>query len=89
MTNEWAGIAALVGGVAFVASLGNDPTLYFTGSVGAFYPMTTFNSDEYGNGPDRLRYAYFDRPYFWRSGVRFDRVSVVREGRRGYEFHRG
>jgi len=89
MTNEWAGIAIGVGGVAFEASLSSDPTLYFSGSVGAFYPMTTFNSDENGSGWHHLRYAYFNRPYFWRSGVRYDRVSVTSGGRSGYEFRRG
>jgi hypothetical protein len=88
MTNEWSGIAALSGGVALVGALSDDPTLFFAGSVGAFFSISLYNSDEYGNPTQRLRYAYFNRPFFWRNGVRFNRESVTRNGQRGYEFRR-
>jgi hypothetical protein len=88
MTNEWLSIAAISGGVALAGALNNDPTLCFDGSVGAFFSIQVYNSDRYGNATDRLRYAYYSRPYFWRNGGRFNRVSVTQNGRQGYEFRR-
>jgi hypothetical protein len=88
MTNEWSSIAAISGGVALLGVLTHDPTLYFAGSVGAFYSLGLYNSDQYGDSRQRLRYAYFNRPYFWRDGTRFNRISVNINGQRGYEFRR-
>jgi len=89
MTNEWSNIALLFGGIAVAGALTDDPRLFFAGSVGAFYALGSFNADQYGNGTARMRWAYFNRPYFWRAGVRFDRVSVNVGGHAGYEFRRG
>lgn len=88
MTNEWSSIAAISGGVALLGVLNDDPTLVFAGSVGAFFSLSLYNSDRSGNATQRLRYAYFNRPYFWRNGARFNRVSVTHNGQQGYEFRR-
>ena len=88
MSNEWGSIALIAGGLAIAGALSDDPRLFFAGSVGAFYAMGQYDSDQYGNGTERMRYAYFNRPYFWRDGVRFDRISVSVGGVSGYEFRR-
>jgi len=87
--NEWAGIAVLAGGVAFEASLNSDPTLVFAGALGVGLAITAYDADQHsGNGEDRLRWAYFSKPYFWRSGARYDRISVVIGGVPSYQFRR-
>jgi hypothetical protein len=87
--NEWGSIAAISGGVALLGAIDNDPTLFFAGSAGALYSLYRYDRDrQSGNRTDRLRAAYFSRPYFWRNGVRYDRVMVSPNGRRAYRFVR-
>jgi hypothetical protein len=89
VTNEWLGIAAIAGGAALVGALDNDPTLVFAGSVGALFALSAYNADlNSSNGELRLRANYFGRPYFWRNGVRYDRIVVVQGGTRYYRFQR-
>lgn len=88
--NEWFVIANDLGYGDYVTS-GNwyDPSLVFEGTYGAPYEYTVFERDQYS--PDwrhRLRWAYFNRPYFYRAGHRYDRITFVRNGRRFYEFKR-
>ncbi len=70
-------------------ALESDPTLYFSGTYGDLYPYDELEVDLHsGNREHRLRGAYFSRPYFWRNGQRFDRVTVDRDGRHYYRFVR-
>jgi len=88
-TNEWGGIAALAGGVAFVGLLADDPTLVFIGTAGALLSFDEYQIDQHSsNGEIRLRAAYFARPYFWREGVRYDRIVVTVGGSQNYQFRR-
>jgi hypothetical protein len=69
--------------------LNNDPYVYFQGSYGTDYPIASLDIDLGSN--DRYRHAralYFQRPYFWRDGVRYDRTTVTRGGNRYYRFTR-
>ena len=89
VVNEWAGIAALAGGVAFVGALNDDPTLVFAGAVGTAFAISEYNADlQSSNGELRLRAAYFGKPYFWRNGIRYDRIVVVVGGVQSYQFRR-
>ena len=87
--NEWGSIAALSGGVALLGAFNNDPYLFFAGTAGALYSFSRYDQDRYhGDRYGRLRAAYFARPYFYRSGVRYDRVVVTEGGTRYYRFRR-
>ena len=87
--NEWLGIAALAGGAALIGALSNDPTLVFLGDVGASFAIVEYNADLQSPSPElRLRAAYFGKPYFWRDGVRYDRIQLTVGGVESYEFRR-
>ena len=87
--NEWGGIAVGLGGFALLSVLNTDPTLVFSGSVGDPYSYNQYQLDLSSSDPElRLRAGYFGRPYFWRNGVRYDRITVVIGGRQSYEFRR-
>ena len=87
--NEWGSIAALSGGIALAGAFNHDPYLTFGGAAGALYALSRYDSDLRSTNPQyRLRASYFNRPYFWRSGVRYDRSLVTVGGTRYYRFHR-
>lgn len=87
--NDWDSIAAISGGVALLGALDDDPTLFFAGTVGALYSLSRYDDDRYSDDPVlRLRASYFSRPFFWRHGVRYDRVIVHRGGHEYYRFVR-
>lgn len=80
--NDWATIG---GGVV----LNSDPHVYFSGSYGSYYPYASLNIDLGSTDPLRhARALYFQHPYFWRNGVRYDRTIVTRNGTRYYRFVR-
>ena len=82
INNDWATIG---GGVV----INNDPYLTFSGDYGSYYPTASLNIDL--GSTDRYRHAralYFQHPYFWRDGVRYDRTTVTRNGTRYYRFSR-
>jgi|GEM_PF-4621355 len=69
--------------------LNNDPYVYFNGNYGQYYPEASLNIDL--GSSDRARHAralYFQHPYFWRNGVRYDRTTVTRHGGTYYRFAR-
>jgi hypothetical protein len=87
--NEWSSIATLAGGVAIIGLLDNDPTLVFAGTVGAVFAISAYDADLNSSDRElRLRADYFQKPYFWRNGVRFDRTVVMSNGVRSYQFRR-
>lgn len=89
VVNDWSGIAIGFGGVSLLVGLHNDPTLVFQGSIGEPFPVSRYELDLHSSDPQlRLRATYFSKPYFWRNGVRFDRVSVVIGGQHYYRFRR-
>jgi hypothetical protein len=89
MVNEWSEIAVLAGGVALLGAIDNDPTLVFVGTVGALYSYSQYASDQgSSNQSYRLRADFFGKSYFWRNGVRYDRISVTSGGVNYYRFQR-
>jgi hypothetical protein len=83
--NEWGDIAVGNGGVSISAG---DPYVYFSGSYGSWYPTSQVDIDLHGGGAARARAGYFSRPYFYREGVRYDRVVGTHAGVRSYRFVR-
>ena len=80
--DDWATIG---GGVI----LSTDPYVNFSGSYGTYYPTASLNIDL--GSTDRNRHAralYFQHPYFWRDGTRYDRTTVTRNGTSYYRFSR-
>jgi hypothetical protein len=76
---------AIGGGV----TLDTDPYISFTGSYGTYYPEASLSVDLASNDPNRhARALYFQHPYFWRNGVRYDRTIVSRHGTSYYRFSR-
>lgn len=87
--NEWRNIATISGGVALLGLLTNDRTLTFAGTLGSLYSLNRYDQDRRSRVPaNRLRAAYFSRPYFYREGRRFDRVTVYQGGHKYYRFVR-
>ncbi len=87
--NEWSGIAALAGGIALIGALNQDTRLVFSAEIGDPYSYSQFQLDLDSSDPEiRLRVAYFRKPYFWRNGVRYDRITVTFGGAPAYQFRR-
>lgn len=87
--NEWRNIALVSGGVAILGLIKHDNRLVFAGSAGALYSLYRYEQDRKSQSSiDRLRAAYFGRPYFVRDGVRYDRRLVTKNGERYYQFAR-
>jgi len=80
--HDWATIG---GGVV----LDTDPYVSFSGSYGTYYPTASLEIDLGSSDATRhARALYFQHPYFWRNGVRYDRTTVTRNGSRYYRFVR-
>ena len=80
--HDWATIGAGV-------TIGSDPYVSFSGSYGSYYPTASLDIDlSSGDRNRRARALYFQHPYFWRDGVRYDRTTVTRNGTRYYRFAR-
>ena len=85
----WDSIGAASSLDPYLGQAYDDPCLVFGGPYGAPYPVASVAIDLNCGVPAReLRAHFFDHPYFYRGGARFDRVEVVRGGERAYEFHR-
>jgi Ni/Co efflux regulator RcnB len=87
--NEWRNIAIGAGAVGVLGLIEHDPTLSILGGAGALYSLNRYEQDRRSQSrEDRLRAEYFSHPYFYRDGVRYDRHTVTRNGRRYYQFER-
>jgi hypothetical protein len=76
---------AIGGGVV----VNTDPYVTFSGNYGTYYPYASLSVDLASSDPVRhTRALYFQHPYFWRSGVRYDRTVVTRGGKQFYRFAR-
>ena len=70
-------------------TLNSDPYVYVSGSYGSLYPTASLNIDLGSTDTNRhARALYFQHPYFWRDGVRYDRTTVTRKGTQYYRFAR-
>jgi len=87
--NEWRSIANIAGGLPLLELLQQDDRLVFPGDLGALYSFTQFDRDRQSSVPAyRLRAAYFNRPFIYRNGRRYDRVEVIQRGHHYYRFAR-
>lgn len=87
--DEWKNIATISGAAALLGLLTKDGTLTFAGSAGALYSLYRYDQDS--RSRDRLartRAEFFSRDHFYRNGVRYNRRTVVRGGRKYYQFYR-
>lgn len=87
--NEWRNIATVAGVAGLIGLLKNDKTLFFAGTAGALYGAWRYEEDRKSqNKAHRARAAYFARPYFVRDGVRYNRKTVWKNGKKYYQFVR-
>jgi hypothetical protein len=87
--NEWRNIAIGAGALSALGFLTHENFLGFAGAAGALYSLNRYEQDRRSESrEDRLRAAYFNHPYFYRDGVRYERRLVRRGGERYYQFVR-
>ena len=87
--NEWRNIAIGAGAIGALGFLTHDNFLGFAGTAGALYSLNRYEQDRRSeNREERIRAAYFNHPYFYRDGVRYERRLVRRGGERYYQFVR-
>ncbi len=87
--NEWRNIAYGAGAVGLFGLLKHDNTLFFAGSAGALYSAYRYEQDRKSQSRmQRARASYFSRSHFTRSGVRYDRKVVYKNGKKYYRFVR-
>lgn len=87
--DEWRTIATVSGAAALLGLLKKDKTLTFAGAAGTLYAL--YRYDEDAKSKDRLaraRAQFFNRDYFYRDGVRYDRRTVSKNGDEYYQFYR-
>lgn len=85
--NEWRNIAIGSGALAILGLLKDDSTLTFAGSAGALYSAYRYEQDRKSqNSLNRTRAVYFSKPCFYRNGVRYDRRTVQKNGKKYYQF---
>ena len=87
--NEWRNIALGSGAVALLGLLKHDSTLVFAGTAGALYSAWRYEQDRKSQSKlERTRAAYFSRSHFVRNGVRYNKRTVWRNGKKYYQFVR-
>ena len=87
--NEWQNIAIGSGAVALLGLLSKDNRLVFAGGAGALYSIYRYQEDQKSKDRlKRLRAQYFSKPYFYRNGHKYVRHTVVRNGKKYYQFVR-
>ena len=87
--DEWKNIATISGAAALLGLLTKDGTLTFAGSAGALYSLYRYDQDSKSRDKlARTRAEYFSRDHFYRSGVRYNRRTVTKNGSKYYQFYR-
>jgi hypothetical protein len=87
--NEWRNIAIGSGALGILGLLRKDNTLFFAGTAGALYSAWRYEQDRKSQSRlQRARASYFSRDHFVRDGVRYNRRTVTRNGKRYYQFVR-
>ena len=88
--NQWRNIAIGSGALGLYGLLKHDNTLTFLGAAGSLYSLSRYEHDRKSQSRiDRARASYFSRPSFYRSGHRYTRKTVWRNGQKYYQFVRG
>jgi hypothetical protein len=87
--NEWRNIAYGAGALGLLGLLRKDNTLFFAGTAGALYSAYRYEQDRKSQSKlANARAAYFSKSYFYRDGVRYNRKTVWRNGKKYYYFAR-
>lgn len=87
--NEWRNIAIAAGALGVLGLLKKDNTLFFAGTAGALYSAYRYEQDRKSQSRlNRARASYFSRTHFYRDGVRYNRRTVTRNGKKYYQFVR-
>lgn len=87
--NDWRNIAIGSGVLSLLGLLNNDKTLTFVGAAGALYSLHRYEQDRKSQSQlNRARATYFSRTYFYRDGVRYNRKTVTKNGKKYYQFVR-
>ena len=87
--NEWRNIGLAAGGLSILGLLKNDKTLTFVGAAGALYSASRYEKDRKSQSKAaRARAKFFSRRTFYRDGHRYDRHTVVKNGKKHYQFVR-
>lgn len=89
MKNEWRNIAIGSGALAVLGLLNDDPTLTFAGAAGALYSAHRYEQDRKSqNKLASTRAAYFSRTSFYRDGVKYQRMTKWKNGKKHYYFQK-
>ena len=87
--NEWKNIAIGSGIVGVLGLIKKDGTLTFVGTAGALYSLYRYEEDRKSRDRyRRLRASYFSKGSFTRDGHRYVRKTVVKNGKKYYQFVR-
>ncbi|MBV6457673.1 MAG: hypothetical protein HONBIEJF_00790 [Fimbriimonadaceae bacterium] len=87
--NDWRNIAIGSGILGVLGLLNNDKTLTFVGAAGALYSLHRYEQDRKSQSSlNRARATYFSRTHFYRDGVRYNRKTVTKNGKKYYQFVR-
>jgi len=88
--NEWRNIAIGSGAFGLLGLLKHDNTLFFAGTAGGLYSAWRYEQDRKSQSKmNRARASYFSKSYFYRDGERYTRKTVVKNGKKYYQFVRG
>jgi len=89
MKNEWRNIALASGAVAVLGLLNDDPTLTFAGAAGALYSAHRYEQDRKSQSQlARTRASFFSRSSFLRDGVKYERKTKWKKGKKYYYFQK-
>lgn len=87
--NDWRNIAIGSGILGVLGLLNNDKTLTFAGAAGALYSLHRYEQDRKSQSSlNRARATYFSKTHFYRNGVRYNRKTVTKNGKKYYQFVR-
>jgi len=87
--DEWRTIATVSGAAAILGLLNKDSTLTMVGGAGALYSL--YRYDEDSKSKDRLaraRAEYFKHDHIYKDGVRYNRRTVTKSGKKYYQFYK-
>jgi hypothetical protein len=84
---EWQRIAYAGAALALLGQMNKDKTASYIGAAGSLYALHRYDEDS--KSQDRIarsRAQFWNRPYFVKDGVRFNRKLVKKNGKRYYTF---
>ena len=87
--NEWRNITIGSGALAIIGLVSKNGTLALAGTAGALYSAYRYEQDRKSQSKtDRARAAYYGRSSIVANGVRYNRKTVWKNGKKYYTFVR-